>query len=147
MAQGPASAAADWASLMALPRWWPMARRTHRFESVRQDLRNNVLDCPRCGVLESGNHAALHCLRTWGVWDEAIRVAGEDDAPVKWAGMTRQSRLDHLLSSNGLAGRAIEVRLRARATKALVSGMALADAALKVESDPIRVKATTLVEA
>ena len=52
--------------------------------------------------------------RARGVWDEAIRVAGEDaagtPAAVKWAGMTRQSRVDHLLSSesNELADRATE---------------------------------------
>ena len=67
-----------------------VARRTHRFESVRKDLPSDVLDCPHCGVMESGNHAALHghCFRTQGVWDEAINVAGEDaeGAPVagKW---------------------------------------------------------------
>ena len=55
--------------------------------------------------------------------------------------------MDHLLSSNGLADRATEVCLRARATKAIVSGMALADAALKAERDPVRVQATTFVEA
>ena len=55
--------------------------------------------------------------------------------------------VDHLLSSNELADRATEVRLRARATNALVSGMALADAALKVERDPMRVQATALVKA
>ena len=38
-------------------------------------------------------------------------------------------------------------RLRARATKALVTGIALVDAALKVETDPIRARATELVKA
>ena len=61
--------------------------------------------------------------------------------------MARQSRVDHLLSSNGLADRATGVCLRAQATKAIVSGMALADAALEVERGPIRVQATTLVKA
>ena len=85
-----------------------MARRTHRSESVRQDLPNNVLDCPRCGVMESGNHVVLHCPRTRGFWEGALRVDSEDaaggGAAAKWAGMTRQSRMDHLLSSNELSG-------------------------------------------
>ena len=38
-----------------------VARRTHKFESARQDLPSDVLDCPHCGVLESGNHVVLHC--------------------------------------------------------------------------------------
>ena len=109
------------------------------------DLLNNVLDCPQCGVMESGNHVGLHCPRTRGIWDKALQVAGEDAAgtstAMRWAGMTRQSRIDHVLSSNELADRATEVFLRARATNALVSGLALADAALKVEKDPIRVQA------
>ena len=29
-----------------------VVRRTHRFESARQDLPSDVLDCPHCGVLE-----------------------------------------------------------------------------------------------
>ena len=65
----------------------------------------------------------------------------------KWGGMTRQSQVDHLLSSDELADRVTEVRLRARATKALVSGFALVDDALKVERDPIRARATELVKA
>ena len=85
-----------------------VARRTHRFESVRQDLPGTVLDCPHCEVMESGNHVVLHCPRTQGVWDEAIKVAGEDveGTPVagKWGGMARKSQVDHLLSSNELAG-------------------------------------------
>ena len=39
------------------------------------------------------------------------------------------------------------MRLRARATEALVSGIALVDAALKVERDPIRGRATELAKA
>ena len=61
--------------------------------------------------------------------------------------LPRQSQVDHLLSWDGLADRVTEVRLRARATKALVSGFALVDAALKVERDPIRARATELVKA
>lgn len=53
-----------------------VAIRTHRLESVRKDLPSDVPDCPHCGVLESGNHVVLHCPRTQGVWDEAIKVAG-----------------------------------------------------------------------
>ena len=101
--------------------------------------------------MTSGNHVVLHCPRTQGVWDEAIKVAGEDaeggPVAVKWGGVARQSQVGHFLSSNELADRATEVRLRARATKALVSGIALVDAALKVERDPIRVRATELVKA
>ena len=101
--------------------------------------------------MESGNHVVLHCPRTQGVWDEAIKVAGEDvegaHVAGKWGGMTRQSQVDHLLSPNELADRVTEVRLRARVTKASVSGIALVDAALKVERDPIRVRATELVKA
>ena len=128
-----------------------VARRTHRFESVRKDLPGDVLDCPHCGVMESGNHVVLHCPQTQGVWDEAIKVAGEDvqGTPVgaKWGGMTRQSQVDHLLSSEELGDRATEVCLRARATKALVTGFALVDASLKVDRDPIRARATELVKA
>ena len=111
----------------------------HKFESVQQDLPSDVLDCPHCGVLESRNHVVLHCPQTQGVWDEAIQVAGEDAKGtlmvVKWVGMTCQSQVDHLLSPNELADRVTKVCLRAQATctKALVLGMALVDAALKVE--------------
>ena len=96
-----------------------VAIRTHRLESVRKDLPSDVPDCPHCGVLESGNHVVLHCPRTQRVWDEAIKVAGgrmPRGPPVagKWGGMTRQPQVDHLLSSNELADRVTEVRLRAR---------------------------------
>ena len=94
-----------------------------------------------------------HCPRTQGVWDEAIKAEGEDaggtPAAVKCGGVTRQPKADHLLSPYELADRATEVRLRARgrATKALVSGIALVDAALKVERDPMRARATELAKA
>ena len=67
--------------------------------------------------------------------------------------MARQSQMGHLLSSNGLADSATEVRLRAQATKAVVpvsrsgAGIALVDAALKVERDPARGRATDLAKA
>ena len=61
--------------------------------------------------------------------------------------MARQPQVGHLLGSDELSDRVTEVRLRARATKALVSGFALVDAALKVERDPIRARATELAKA
>ena len=65
----------------------------------------------------------------------------------KWGGMARQPQVGHLPSSNELADRATEVRLRARATKALVTGIALVDAALEVARDPIRARAPELAKA
>ena len=44
-------------------------------------------------------------------------------------------------------GRITRLKLQCTKAPALVSGMALADAALKAERDPIRAQATTLVEA
>ena len=52
-----------------------VSRRTHKFDSVKGDLPTDVLDCPTCGVLETGNHVLLHCPRTEWVWDHAITLA------------------------------------------------------------------------
>ena len=46
-----------------------VSRRTHKFDSVKADLPVDVLHCPTCGVLETGNHVLLHCPRTKLVWD------------------------------------------------------------------------------
>ena len=51
------------------------ARRTHKFDSVKGDLPADVLDCPTCGVMETGNHVLLHCPTTELVWDQAITLA------------------------------------------------------------------------
>ena len=42
------------------------SRRTHKFDSVKGDLPADVLDCPMAtfGVMETGNHALMHCPRT-----------------------------------------------------------------------------------
>ena len=50
-------------------------RRTHKFDSVKGDLPANVLDCPACGVMETGNYVLMHCPGTERVWDHAIEVA------------------------------------------------------------------------
>ena len=59
-------------------------------------------------------------------------------AAAKWAGMDRKPQAGHFLSSNELAERATDVRLRARATKALVAAIALVGAALTAERGPVR---------
>ena len=41
-----------------------VSRRTHKIDSVKGDLPAGVLDCPTCGVLETGNHVLLRCPRT-----------------------------------------------------------------------------------
>ena len=40
-----------------------VSRRTHKFDSANGDLSADVLDCPTCGVMETGNHVLLHCRR------------------------------------------------------------------------------------
>ena len=67
-----------------------VSRRTHKFDSVKGDS----LDCPTCGVLETGNHALLHCPRTELVWDHAITLASAavctTPAERRWKGITRE---------------------------------------------------------
>ena len=48
-----------------------VSRRTHKFDSAKGALPADVLDCPTCGVMETGNHVLLHCPRTKAVWDQA----------------------------------------------------------------------------
>ena len=89
-----------------------VSRRTRKFDSVKGNLPADVLDCPTCGVMETGNsnHALMHCPRTEGVWGHAIEVA---DAAVHrgWhpcraaaGGMSRASRVGHLLGPRELTG-------------------------------------------
>ena len=37
------------------------SRRSHKFDSAKSVLPADVLDCPTCGVMETGNHVLLHC--------------------------------------------------------------------------------------
>ena len=73
-----------------------VSRRAHKCDSVKGDLPADidVLDCPTliCGVLETGNHVLLHCLRTQVVWDQAITLASVavvgTPAEQRWGGMS-----------------------------------------------------------
>ena len=115
-----------------------VSRRTHKFDSVKRDLPANMLDCPTCGVMETGNHVLLHCPRTVqteGVLDHAIEGSGAavvgTPAAHQWGGMSRASRImhiSHLLGSMELADTPTEVILRGAATQALVSGLTFVDA-------------------
>ena len=122
-----------------------VSRRTHKFQvdSVKGDLPADVLDCPTCGVMETGNHVLLHCPRTELVWDQAITLASAamvgTPAEQRWG---RMSRIGHLLGSKELADMPTEVALRGAATHALVSGLSCVDAKLKVDREPIRAMAT-----
>ena len=55
-----------------------VARRVPKFVSVRKDLPGDVLDCPLCGILGSGNPVLLHCPRAAGVWGQALAEVGGD---------------------------------------------------------------------
>ena len=127
-----------------------VSRRTHKFDSVKGDLPAGVLDCPACGVLETGNHALLHCPRTELVWDHAIALASAavvtTPAERRWMGMTREGQIGHLLSTRELVDMPTEVALRGAATQALVSGLSCVDAQLKVDREPIRAMAAASVK-
>ena len=127
-----------------------VSRRTHKFDSVKADLPADVLHCPTCGVLESGNHVLLHCPRTEAVWDHAIQLAGEavrtTPAERRWTGMTRERQIGHLLSTRELVDLPTEVALRGASTQALVSGLSCVDAQLKVDREPIRAMAAAAVK-
>ena len=87
-----------------------VSHRTHKFDSVKGDLPADVLDvhCPTCGVMETGNHVLMHCPRTQGVWGHAIEVASAAvvgtpaHAEQRWGGVSRASRVGHLLGSREL---------------------------------------------
>ena len=100
--------------------------------------------------METGDHVLLHCPRTEGVWDQAIEVAGAAVvgtlAEQRWGGMSRASRIGHLLGSRELTDTPTEVILRGAATQALVTGLAFVDAKLKVDREPIRAMAAEVVQ-
>ena len=125
------------------------SRRTHKLDSVKGDLPADVLDCPTCGVMETGNHVLLHCPRTELVWDQAITLASEavvgTPAEQRWGGMSRESRIGHLMGPRELADIPTEVILRGAATHdhmhALGSGLGCVDVQLKVDRGPVRAMA------
>ena len=127
-----------------------VSRRTHKFDSVKGDLPTGVLNCPTCGVLETGNHVLLHCPRTELVWDHAIKLAADavrtTPAERRWTGMTRECQIGHLLGTKELVDLPTEVALRGEATRALVSGLGAVDAQLKVDREPIRTMAAEAVK-
>ena len=127
-----------------------VSRRTHKFDSVKGDLPADVLDCPTCGVMETGNHVLLHCPRTELVWDQAIALASAavctTPAERRWTGMIREGQIGHLLGTRELVDLPTEVALRGAATQALVSGLSWADAQLKVDREPIRAMAAEAVK-
>ena len=127
-----------------------VSRRTHKFDSVKGDLPAGVLNCPTCGVLETGNHVLLHCPRTELVWDHAIKLAADavrtTPAERRWTGMTRECQIGHLLGTKELVDLPTEVALRGEATRALVSGLGAVDAQLKVDREPIRTMAAAAVK-
>ena len=67
-----------------------VSRRTHKFDSVKDDLPADVLDCPTCGAIETGNRVLVHCPRTEKVWDHAITLASAavvgTPAEQRWGG-------------------------------------------------------------
>ena len=127
-----------------------VSRRTHKFDSVKADLPADVLHCPTCGALESGNHVLLHCPRTELAWDQAIKLASAavrtTPAERRWTGMTRECKIGHLLSTRELVDLPTEVALREASTQALVSGLSYVDAQLKVDRGPIRALAAAAVK-
>ena len=127
-----------------------VSRRTHKFDSVKGDLPADVLNCPLCGVLETGNHVLLHCPRTEQVWDKAIALASAavrtTPAEVRWTSMNREAQVGHLLGTRELVDLPTEVALRGAATEALVSGLSWTDAQLKVDREPIRAMAAEAVK-
>ena len=108
---------------------------------------DDVLDCPTCGVMETGNHVLLHCPRTDRelVWDQAIALASDAvvgaPADQRWGVMSRESRIGHLLGTRELTDMPTEVILRGAATHALASGLSCVDAQLKVDRGQIRAMA------
>ena len=99
-----------------------VSRRTHEFGSVKADFPADVLHCPTCGVLETGNignHVLLHCPRTGTelVWDQAIKLASAavrtTPAERRWTGMARECKIGHLLSTRELVNLPTGVALHA----------------------------------
>ena len=126
------------------------SRRRHKFDSVKGDLPADVLDCLTWGAMQTGNHVPLHCPMPEKVCDHAITLASAavvgTPAEQRWGGMSRVSRVGHLLGSRELADMTTEVILRGAATHALVSGLAFVDAKPKVDREPIRAMATEAVK-
>ena len=53
-----------------------VSRRAHKFDSANGDLPAGVLDCPACGVLETGGHILLQT----GMWECKIEIAKVQDS-------------------------------------------------------------------
>ena len=97
---------------------------THKFDSAKGDLPPDVLDCPTCGVMETGNHVhvLLHCPKTELVWDQAITLASEaavaPPAEQRYllGGMSMEGRVGHLLRCKVLVDMHTEAPLGGAAT-------------------------------